>query len=150
LITLEATGPLDGVYLVDVFVQGVSNLRTYQVGLEASGGLHGELVREVVEIDSARPDFVFGSLQAISAADQVGGRMTGVLMNGGVNKATPAYLGTYAFRPSPDAAGTFEVTLETVMNTFLMDEENEKFEFRAGPPALITVGQTPTTRTIQR
>jgi len=150
IISLVPVGQSDGAYLVEVFVQGVTNLRSYQVGLVINGGLSGELVREEVEIDSARADFVFNELQAISAADQVGGRLGGVLIDGGVDKATPAYLGTYAFRPSPDASGTFQVSIDTDVKSFLADGKNEMIEFGAGPAALITVGGGPTRRTNEK
>jgi hypothetical protein len=140
LISLVPVGESDGAYLVDVFVQGVTNLRSYQIGLVTSGGQGGELVREEVDIDKARADFVFVELEAISAADQVGGRLAGVLVDGSVEKATPAYLGTFAFRPSPDAAGTFEVAIDTGIKSFLADGQNEMFEFRTGPAALIIIG----------
>jgi len=140
LLSLVPVGQSDGVYWVDVFVQGVTNLRSYQIGLVVSGGESGELVREVVEIDKARADFVFGQLEAIAAEDQIGGRLAGVLIDGGVDMATPAYLGTYAFRPSPGARGTFEVSFETSVKSFLADGQNEMFEYRTGPSALITIG----------
>lgn len=150
LISVVPAGQSDGAYLVDVFVQGVTNLRSYQIGLVTSGGLGGELVREVVEIDKARADFVFGELQAISAADQVGGRLSGVLIDGGVDKATPAYLGTYAFRPSPDATGTFEVAIDTGVKSFLANDQNDMVEFRTGPAASISIGGVPTRPVIEK
>jgi len=147
LISVVPAGQLDGAYLVDVFVQGVTNLRSYQIGLVTSGGLGGALVRENVAIKTSRADFVFGELQAISAADQVGGRLSGVLYDGGVDAAAPAYLGTYAFRPSPDAAGTFEVAIDTGVKSFLANEQNDMIEFRTGPAAAISIGGA-TTRPI--
>lgn len=150
LISVVPAGQANGAYLVDVFVQGVTNLRTYQIGLLTSGGLSGELVREEVKIDKARPDFVFSESEAISAADQVGGRLGGVLYEGGVNKATPAYLGTYAFRPSPGATGSFEVAIDTVSNTLLADGKNDMIEFRTGPAALISIVSEPTKAIIKK
>jgi len=146
MISLVPAGQSDGAYLVDVFVQGVTNLRSYQIGVVTSGGLGGELVRDEVEIDKARADFVFGELEAIAAEDQVGGRLVGVLVDGSVDKATPAYLGTYTFRPSPGATGTFEVAIETEAKSFLANGQNELVEFRTGPAALITISAEPTRR----
>lgn len=150
LISVVPAGQSDGAYLVDVFVQGVTNLRTYQIGLVTSGGQAGELVRESVEIDNARADYVFGSLQAISAADQVGGRAVGLLVDDTVDKATPAYLGTYSFRPSPDATGTFQVAIDTSEKSFLSDGQNEMVEFRTGPAASISIGGAPTRPVIEK
>ncbi len=150
LISVVPSGQSDGAYLVDVFAQGVTKLRTYQIGLITSGGLGGELVRESVEIDSARADFVFSELEAISAADQVGGRAVGLLVDGTVDKATPAYLGTYSFRPSPDATGTFQVAIDTSEKSFLADGKNDMIEFRTGPAALISIGGVPTRPVIDK
>jgi hypothetical protein len=136
----------DGLYLVDVFVQGASNLRSYQIGVVVTGGTNGELVRDELQIETARPDFVFGELEAISAADQVGGRLGGVLIDGGVTRPAPAYLGTYSFRPSPDAAGTFQVSIDDGVKTFLADPANEMVEHRTGTAALITIGLAPAER----
>jgi len=150
LISVVPVGESDGAYLVDVFVQGVTNLRTYQIGLVTSGGQGGELVREDVEIDNTRPDFVFNGRQAITAPDQIGGRLAGVLIDGGVDTSTPAYLGTYAFRPSPDATGTFEVAIDTGVKSLLADGQNEMVEFRTGPAALINLDGVPTRPVIDK
>jgi hypothetical protein len=136
----------DGLYLVDVFVQGAFNLRSYQIGVVVTGGTSGELVRDELQIETARPDFVFGELEAISAADQVGGRLAGVLIDGGVDRSAAAYLGTYSFRPSPDAAGTFQVSIDVGPKSFLADPGNEMVEYRTGTAALITVGLAPAER----
>jgi hypothetical protein len=137
----------DGLYLVDVFVQGATNLRTYQIGVVVTGGTSGELVRDELQIETARPDFVFGGRQAISAADQVGGRLGGVLVDGGVNRPAASYLGTYSFHPSPDAAGTFQVSIDTGPKSFLADAGNAMVEFRTAPAALINIDLAPTQRT---
>jgi hypothetical protein len=140
---------VDGdLYFVDVFVQGVSNLRTYQVGLTVEGGNAGELVREEVIIDEDRPDYVFTQLNYLAPADQVGGRAAGVLHDGVVDKAEPAYLGTFAFRATPDAAGTFQVSVDTGSKSLLADGQNEQLEFATSTPATITIGQAPTPRKV--
>ncbi len=149
MLTMETTGPVDGVYLIDVFVQGVRNLRSYQIGLLVEGGSSGELMREEVVIDNTRPDFVYGQLPTISAADEVGGRLMGVLINGSVERNSPAYLGTYAFRPSPDAAGVFEIKFDTETKSLMQDGQNATMQFRTGPPALIAVGEGANRRSIR-
>jgi hypothetical protein len=140
----------DGLYLVDVFVQGATNLRTYQIGVDVTGGTRGELFRDELQIEKTRPDFVFGDQDAISAVDQVGGRLGGVLIDGGVDRPAAAYLGTYSFHPSPDAAGTFQVSIATGGKSFLSDPGNEMLEFRTAPAALVTIGVAPTQRTIDK
>jgi hypothetical protein len=136
----------DGLYLVDVFVQGATNLRSYQIGVLVTGGTSGDLLRDELQIEKTRPDFVFGDENAISAADQVGGRLGGVLIDGGVDRPAPAYLGTYSFHPSPDAAGTFEVSIDSRPQSFLSDAGNAMLEFRTAPAALINIGLAPTER----
>ncbi len=142
-ITLVPMGSRDGLFQIDVFVQGVSELRSYQVGLQVDGGDGGALVLEEVEIDSARETFVYRNLDAISAADQVGGRIAGVLHEGGIDSADQAYLGTYNFRATPEAMGTFRVSVaEMGVKTFLADARNERIEFVSGADALINVGRS--------
>ena len=150
VVSLVPVGQSDGLYPVDVYVQGVSNLRSYQIGLQVSGGDGGELVREDLRIDEGRPDFVFRDLDVIAAADPAGGRLAGVLIDGGVDKATAAYLGTYAFRATPDASGTFQVSIDAGAKSFLADSQNEMTEFRSGPAVLITIGGGPTQRTNEK
>jgi len=140
----------DGRYLVEVFVQGVTDLRTYQIGVVVTGGTSGELLRDELQIEKTRPDFVFRDQDAISAADQVGGRLGGVLVDGVVNRPGAAYLGTYSFHPSPDAAGTFQVSIDTGPKSFLAGAGNEIVEFRTAPAALIAVGPAPTQRTNEK
>jgi len=137
----------EGLYLVDVFVQGATNLRSYQIGVVVTGGTSGELLRDELRIETTRPDFIFGDREAISAADQVGGRLAGVLVDGGVNRPAASYLGTYSFHPSPNAAGTFQVSIDTGPKSFLADVGNEMVEFRTAPAALINIGLAPTQRT---
>jgi hypothetical protein len=140
----------DGLYLVDVFVQGATNLRTYQIAVVVTGGTSGELLRDELQIETTRPDFVFGELNAISAADQTGGRLAGVLIDGGVDRPAASYLGTYSFQPSPDAAGTFQVSIDSRPHSFLLDAGNEMLEFRTAPAALVTIGLAPTQRESDR
>jgi hypothetical protein len=140
----------DGLYLVDVFVQGATNLRTYQIGVVVTGGTSGELHRDELQIETTRPDFVFGDLEAIPIDDQVGGRLLGLLVEGGVDRPAAAYLGTYSFRPSPDAAGTFQVSIDSGPKTLLVDSGNENQEYRTGPAALITIGLAPVQRTNEK
>ncbi len=146
LMTLVPSGVDGDLYFVDVFVQGVKGLRTYQVGLTVQGGDAGDLVREDVSIDEDRPDFVFSQLDYLAPADQVGGRASGVLTDGVIDRAEPGYLATYAFRATPDASGTFQVSIETGSKSFLADAQNERMDFNASAPAVITVGQAPTRR----
>jgi len=142
-INVVPIGMENGLFFVDVYVEGVTGLRTYQVALTVSGGSSGAMLRENVEVDTARDDYVFAGLDVVDAADQVGGRITSVLKDGAIDHTDPGYLGTYAFRPSSDAAGTFEIAVEIGSKTFLADATSEMIDFRTGPAATFTVGGGP-------
>lgn len=146
-INVVPVGTENGLYIVDVFVEGVTSLRTYQVALTVNGGTAGQLVREDVDIDVARPDYVFAELDVIDAADKVGGRITSVLRDGVVDRSEPGYLGTYSFRPSAEANGTFEIAIDPSAKTFLADSGNDMIAFRTGSVATFAIGQTPSRRT---
>jgi len=126
VITLAPSGRSGDLYFVDAFVQGAGDLRTYQVALSASGGSIGELVLDEVQIDAQREDYVFHLLDAISAEDQIGGRAAGLLREGSVDVAAPAYLGTFVFRAGRDTEGTFDIHVDLTEKTFLADSANEK------------------------
>jgi hypothetical protein len=142
---------VDGdLYYFDVFIQGVQSMRSYQVGLNVEGGNSGNLVREEVAIDEERPDFVFTQLDYLAPADQIGGRAAGVLKDGVVNRVEPGYLATFAFRATPDASGTFQVSIDTGSKSLLADSQNDMMEFQTSAPAMVTIGQTPTRHTTDK
>lgn len=145
-INVVPVGMEDGLYLVDVFVEGVVGMRTYQVTLTVNGGTAGQLSREDVEVDITRGDYVFSQLDVIPAADNVGGRIMSVIKDGAVDRMEPGYLGTYAFRPSSEATGTFEVAVDVSNSTFLANSANDMIPYRAGSSATFTMGQNPTRR----
>lgn len=144
IMSVVPAGVEGDVYYFDVFIQGVQDMRSYQVGLVVDGGAGGELVREEVSIDEARPDFVFSQLDYLAPADQVGGRAAGVLRDGAVDRTEPGYLATFAFRATPDASGTFQVAIETSSKSLLADAQNSPMDFQASAPATVTIGQAPT------
>ena len=134
--TSAAPGEL---FTVDVYVSGVSNLRTYQVAVDAFGGTSGALVREAGEIDADRADYVFGSRQVINAVDETAGRMGGVLFNGAVDASSVKYLGTYNFRATADASGSFDFEVRLV-DSFLSDGRNERLAYN-GQSTTVHIGR---------
>jgi hypothetical protein len=150
VINVVPVGTEDGLYVVDLFVQGVTGLRTYQVALTVSGGTAGALTRSDIHIDEERADYVFADQDVISAADQGGGRITSLLRDGAIDRTDPGYLGTFRFRPTSEAAGTFEIAVDMSARTFLSDGANEMIEFRAGPAATLTMNQAPPRRSEDR
>lgn len=124
--TVTSAGMSNGEYVFDVFVQNVPNLRTYQVKLQATGGTSGALNMTDVRIDESRPDFVFAEEEAIKAADHGGSRLGGTLFNiSAVEVNAPKYVGTWKFRPTPDAAGMFQIQILTNGESFISNAQNE-------------------------
>ena len=128
---------------VTVFLSGVADLRGLQVALDVTGGLSGTLVQESVSIAVDRPDYVFGSRPAVSSTDPVSGRLLSALYSGGVVVTEAAYVGTYVFRASPDAQGTFIVNVRTNQETLLRDSKGLAIGFRIGEGAAISLGMAP-------
>ncbi|MGB2987976.1 MAG: hypothetical protein WBE26_19075 [Phycisphaerae bacterium] len=124
---------------VDAFVNGVSDLRVYQMGLSVTGGTKGRLVMEDAVI-ATRGDHVFGTAKKIDAVDKTSGLMGAMLFDSSVEVVKPAYLGTYMLRASADAAGTFDVNVHMDHSSFLRDSKNWSIGFYPGPAATITVG----------
>jgi hypothetical protein len=129
-----------GVVTVDVYISDVSDLSVYQTAMKVSGGDTGDLTTENIKIDTKRSDYVFGEAQVIKAEAMHSRQMGAMQMTGSVDVLRPAYLGTYTFRASPDAAGTFEIGLETGKSTFLRNSGGTAIAFRAGKAASVAVG----------
>lgn len=135
MFTVVPAGQASGEYTFDVFVQNVPDLRTYQVKLEVTGGTAGTLDMTEVRIDKTRPDYVFSGSEAIDAADHGGSRVGATLFNGTAAVTAPKYVGTWRYRPSPDAAGTFKIDVRGNDESFVSDEANQN----------VTVSSTGTT-----
>ena len=140
LLTVVPAGTRDGLYLVDVFVQGVDDLRTYQISLQTGGGVSGSLELAEVYPDATRQDYVFGTQAMIDASATRTGKLIGVLYDGSVDASSPKYLGTYAFRPSADAGGTFRINIDLGIETLLANAENIQTTYSTGADARITIG----------
>lgn len=124
----------------DVFLGSASDLRGYQVALDAVGGSAGRLDLVDIHIDTARADFVFGSEQAVQAGDLQQGRMVGAMFSGGVNRTTPSYLGTFTYRATPDAVGAFQVKVRTNDDTALRNGASSPIQYQAGTPGVVEIG----------
>jgi hypothetical protein len=124
VVPRQATAAAGDMVTVDVFVSGTPDLRTYQFAIDAVGGRTGSLTREIGRIEEQRADFVLGAARAIKAVDDSGGRAGGTLFEGSVNATNPMYLGTFDYRVSDDASGTFIIKLRMDDDTFLHNGEN--------------------------
>jgi hypothetical protein len=135
--TVVPAGQSNGEYVYDVFVQNVPTLRTFQVKLEATGGTAGSLTATDVRIDKTRPDYVFSGNEAIAEADQGGSRLGGTLFSGTVEVSAPKYVGTWRFRPSADATGTFKIEVRSSnTESFVANEANQNLPITAAGTTL--------------
>ncbi len=133
-------GESNGLHHIDVFVQGVTDLRSYQVMLLTGGGESGRLEVADVNIRQDRPDYVFGSSEIIPVEGRTNGRLAAVVWNNSADVVNPSYLGTISFRPSADAQGVFRVAINVGPQTILGDTNNQEMSYSAGPDARIMVG----------
>jgi len=130
VVAREESVEPSGTITVDIFLTGATNVRTYQVAIEALGGDSGTLSRQETWIDADRPDYVFGTAQVIKAVDDVYGRLGAVLFDGSVSAMTPVYLGTATFDASADATGEFLITARPGSDTFVGDPDLNQMPHR--------------------
>jgi len=95
---------------VDVYGSSLVDLRGYQVALAVSGGAVGTLEPVAAEVDVDRADYAFRGLGSFPASDGPGARLASALEQGGASPDGEVYLGSFTFRPSGGARGTFEVS----------------------------------------
>ncbi len=119
-------------------------LQSFQLHLEVSGGHRGHLELIDIAIDD-RTDFVFDGFAGLFDAYNVEkGQMLAGLDGGSVTTKTNAYLATFTYRASSDAAGTFVVDIlrdeAAGDQTFLISSFADKVEVLSTQPAVIVVG----------
>ncbi len=128
-----------GMVTVDVYISNVQSLRTYQFALSVTNGDTGSLTRDHGVVDLANADFVFdGRGQVIQAVDEVNGRFGAVLFQGGADAPTRKYLGSYTYQVSPDASGTFTISVTPGTISFLISEAGVQMPYRT-LPAKVTI-----------
>jgi hypothetical protein len=137
------SGEVDGLILVDVYLRGANNVRGYEVSVASVGGMSGGLELEDVWVEDDRADYVFAYSAALTAVDRIGQRLAGALVSGTADAIRPAYVGTFAFRPTPDARGTFDVELVTERYSMLRNGAGESVAFQADPAPAIAVAAMP-------
>jgi len=103
-------GPND-VFEVEVYGTVFTGLAGYELAVAVTGGTSGSLELEELRLDDEEANFVFYGLTEYHAFDASVPRMGCALADGGVNSYAPKYLGTFVFRASGDAVGTFTVSL---------------------------------------
>jgi hypothetical protein len=130
---------------VDVFLEdALGDLRGYQMHVAAAGGKRGTLELVDVAIHERR-DHVFAGLTDWRAFNARTGQMLAGLDTPGIATHPGAYLATFTFKVSDDAAGTFSVELlhddrDPAQRTFIFPTApGAKIEVAAASAAVITV-----------
>jgi len=129
IVPRQTTGKPNDVLAFDLFVSGVSGLKTYQFALDATGGSSGALVRGPGSIDTQRSDYIFGMRQAIASVDNVKGRLGCTVIRGAADVPAPLYIGTCTFRASADASGEFTIQARKNSDSFLTGERNQELPY---------------------
>ena len=122
---------------VEVYVDCVDYLGTYEVSLTVTGGQTGALELEDLFIDTDREDYVFGAASIVSAVSLPGCKLGAMLQDGGVVVDEPAYLGTFTYRASADAGGVFSVTVREHPHSFLEEPNGSLIPSSPGEGALV-------------
>jgi hypothetical protein len=139
LVPQTPSAKVGDVVTVDAYLMGARGVRTFQVAVDAVGGRTGSLTREAGKIDESRSDYLFGSSRAITAVDDSRGRMGGTLFDGIVDASQASYLGSFNFRVSDDASGSFVFKVRYDEESFVLDGKGEHMSF-APVNATIKVG----------
>ncbi len=125
---------------VSVFIDNaLDDLQSYQLGLEVNGGRRGRF--ELVDITiETRPTRAFrGRSDRFEASNIQDGRMLNGLDANGVETGDGAYLATYTYRISDDAAGSFVIDVASDNQTFLIASLNGMIEIERTSPAVVVV-----------
>ncbi len=141
IVTLVPAGRMKDQHLVDAWVYGVSDLRSYQLKVASSGGRKGKLELAGIVVNRQRQDYVFGTAQAITAESVFSSHVAAVAYESGQRVEGWSYLATFIFRPTPDAEGDFPVRIVATENTLLADSRNELIDFVIGPEAVVVIGR---------
>ena len=138
LSTDKAVGERGKLFQVDVYASDVVNLRSYHIGVEATGGRSGQLDLESVSVDRQRPDYVFAGQESFMVlVDKTRKTLDVIGFDGEVTAAGPVYLGTFAFRPSAEARGQFQVELQPQDGMTLMMSRNKAVPQRSTGAAIL-------------
>ena len=139
LVADQSAGRAGDQILVDVFVKGATNLRGYQVALDATGGETGRLQLEDIIIDEGRADYIFEGVNSFNAVNTQSQSMVNALPAGTVDRAERSYLATFVFRVSSDAKGDFRVVVRGGDETVLLDANTEQLALPKAAETTISI-----------
>ncbi len=145
LKTKQASVAAGGQVIVEVFVQNIHDLSSYEMRLNVVGGDRGALTLEKIAVDQQRADYVFknSGVQILDVVDMSQQRVGMVRFGGGSNIAADqqGYLATFTFRVSGDAAGKFAISLSNPESAFLNNSVAQQIPHRLAAPVEVVVGQ---------
>ncbi len=96
-----------GLVTVNVFAERFVDLRGFEIKVIAAGH-RGSLDLVNVDVELDRKDFAFRGQTAFTVVDESGGRFAGIILEDGVASTKPRYLGSFTYKASRDARGSFE------------------------------------------
>ncbi|NOT01103.1 MAG: hypothetical protein HOP29_10790 [Phycisphaerales bacterium] len=140
LVPSAAAGTAADTFHVEIFANNVKKLRGYQITLDAVGGDAGSLKFEQAEVDTGRGDYIFGGTESYRAINPTLKRIANALPSGGVDGVGRVYLGTYTFKPTADAKGTFRiVTVNRGNETVLLGPNSEALDMNVSAQTTISI-----------
>jgi hypothetical protein len=128
-----------GTVRIDVYGEGLADVRGYQVAVEVTGGASGQLGPVQASVDAKRDDRLFEGQTAFPVVDTKGSRIGGALWHGAVSTTARVYLGSFDFRADALTTGTFHVGFRT-SETLLWGASPTPVEAATSPGVDITVG----------
>jgi hypothetical protein len=142
-----------GTLSVDVFISGAVNVAAYQVQVAVTGGDKGKFTLESMTIDRQRQDFALynSGAEMLDVQDKNTGWIGLVRVSGGTDMVKPAYVATFTFKASDDAAGTFKVQIPVDnQDSFILDTAGLQIQHKVADAAQVSVGPPAPTRTESR
>jgi hypothetical protein len=135
--------PGDTIEVVVRLSTDVRNLQSYQLDVAAHGGTRGSLRLQNIAIEPVR-EFAFTTSPGLFSAfnAQRGQMFAGIDLAGRAVDAN-AYLATYRFVASHDAAGTFTVDIRPGGRTFLIAGRMHPIDVAGSSPAVVRVTPRP-------
>lgn len=140
LTTRQNVGSPGDVFVVDVYADGLADLGGYQLAVNVTGGRGGRLEMLDPSIDAGCTDDVFAEVTSLPVIDGVRHRIARLVIQGHARPLERAYLGTFAFRASRKAQGTFRINL-VEQGSELIDSARQPIEIRSTVGTTITIRQ---------
>ena len=126
-------------FTVEVSAVGSGYVRGYQVGIQVSGGTTGSLDLESIEIDEERIGYLFYGESAVTMTDAAGLRILGAqIEDGSALSIFTRYLGTYVFKASSNASGTFSISIKA-SESIMTDPDGGDVDITLPSPKQVTV-----------